>query len=915
MNKAYLGLLFITMLGCSQQSSDEYVASAKQHIAADDLSSATIELKNAIKADPKLSEARFLLGKVYLQLAQYENAEKEFNRALDNGYSASEVIPLLSRAYQRTGADVALTKLAHQHAGLTADQAAEIAFYKLQAYMRLENTEKAKKLIEEMAAIDSQSPFKKLAVVYDLLIRKNNDAALVQIDSVLSDVPAQREALKLKALLLLQANDRTAATQVYEIYYQSYPEDHEVAFILAKLFTDLNKTDQAEPIVDQLLLINAEHSLLNQLKGVARFNDKDYSQALNYSEKAIIANPSDPALRLIAGYSAYFNKNYQSANQHLSVIATNLPAEHPGLRVLAASQLALGEFIESSETLKQFDNITQKEASLLSSVGLALAQAGEIEKAKQIVVQSKQVSKSADELARLGLLQLSVNDLSGILNLEQAVEIAPEQSLKKTLATAYLSTEKYDKAIELANKWKLEQQVDVQAYLLAGTAYMKLNQYAEAKEEFTQALALEGENLQAKIALIELEDRLGNKVAAKQGLDILLNEKPNFIPALIKKYLFAKQAGDVQVGLSMVEQAFSNEPDNMGLRLLLAKIRLNDGDFKQAITLLESLNEDAEKPPSYWDILGEAYWRSGDFQRAEKHFEQWLTAYPTSRSAIFGRLILLDGKREFAQGLKTTTQHLEKDQTDMQMQLLHTHFLIMTEDIDNARLSYEKLSSEVRQLPFARGLKGQLQAIDEDYVSALVNLTAAYNASPNARNVRLIYLCYLKTNQIEQGYQFLVTHFQQHQQDIASLMLMANVEIARDVDTAIASYEKALELHADNFIALNNLAYFYLQKESLNKAENFAEKALAIQPRNADVLDTLAQVLIAKKQYETALQHLTIAIEDKNVKEEIYVNYIEALLLNDEKALAQRKIAQRNLLKKSSQEKLAQLQKSYHLTE
>ena len=901
-------------MSCSQQSAEDYLSSAKQHLAQSDLESASIELKNAIKSSPENAEARFLLGKVYLANNKFENAEKELSRAMDNGYPANEVMPLLSVAYQRTGADVALTELSHKHSGLTTEQATQIAFYKLQAYMRLDKKDKAKALIKEIRAFNTESPFKGLTLVYQLLIDKNEEAALIQVDAVLAKAPSHPEALKLKALMLLQQDNKEAAAEVYQTYYSHYPDDHQIAFILARMLTDLNQTAKAEPMVDKLLLINNEHGVLNQLKGLARFNDKDYGQALEYTEKAVNTNTTDLAARIIAGYSAYFLSNFELANQHLSVIAGDLPSEHPALRLLAASQLALGQHLEASETLEQFEQVQQKDASLLSSVGLALVEAGEIEKAKTLVSRSAQVSESAEELTRLGMLQLSLNDIDGIVNLEQAFDIAPQQqSTKKTLATAYLSTGQFDKAVSLANKWKQENEQDPQAFLLAGSAHMKAGRYQKAKSEFQQLLKLDVNNLQAQIALIELDDALGNKEAAVAALEELLGENPSFIPGLIKQYLFAKDNNKVLQGIEQIQQAFNNDKENLGLRLLLAKVQLSEGKNKKVISLLEEYPTEANKTAAYWEILGEAYWRSNDFNKASSHFEKWLEASPNSRPAIFANLVILDGKNEFKQGLKVTSAHMKKNSADMQMRLLHTHFLLMTDDVAGAKSSFDKLSANAKRLPFAKGILGRFQLIEEDFKSALVNIQQAYQASRNSRNVRMIYLCHLRLGNKEQGYNFLANHVKSHAKDLSSLMLLANIQMGQDVDQAIQSYEQALTLQADNFIALNNLAYFYLQKAQLNKAQDYAERALEKQPRNADVLDTLAQILMAKKEYKQALTHLTAATESKDVKEEIYLNYVEALLLNEQLALAKRKLEQRELKLPASKEKVSALKAQYQL--
>ena len=94
----YVSLAALSLMACSEKTSLEYMESAKTLIQSNNNSEAVIELKKAIKQDAKFADARFLLGKVYFDTHNYESAEKELEKALDNGYSEDEVYPLLLKA-------------------------------------------------------------------------------------------------------------------------------------------------------------------------------------------------------------------------------------------------------------------------------------------------------------------------------------------------------------------------------------------------------------------------------------------------------------------------------------------------------------------------------------------------------------------------------------------------------------------------------------------------------------------------------------------------------------------------------------------------------------------------------------------------------------------------------------------------
>ena len=87
-------VLFITLLlvgcdGIGQRTDAEYVERAQDHLDKGELRAASIELKNALVQNPNHPQARWLLGKIYLEFGQYAAAEKELTRARDLSHAQS----------------------------------------------------------------------------------------------------------------------------------------------------------------------------------------------------------------------------------------------------------------------------------------------------------------------------------------------------------------------------------------------------------------------------------------------------------------------------------------------------------------------------------------------------------------------------------------------------------------------------------------------------------------------------------------------------------------------------------------------------------------------------------------------------------------------------------------------------------
>jgi Flp pilus assembly protein TadD len=107
---------------------------------------------------------------------------------------------------------------------------------------------------------------------------------------------------------------------------------------------------------------------------------------------------------------------------------------------------------------------------------------------------------------------------------------------------------------------------------------------------------------------------------------------------------------------------------------------------------------------------------------------------------------------------------------------------------------------------------------------------------------------------------------------------------------AKAAYKAALERDGNHPIALNNLAMLALAKdgEGVTVAEAHIRKALRVLPNNGALQDTLAAVLVAKKDVRGALTAIQLAAKLEPRDAGIQLHLAEIQLLNGDKAGARR---------------------------
>ena len=164
-----------------------------------------------------------------------------------------------------------------------------------------------------------------------------------------------------------------------------------------------------------------------------------------------------------------------------------------------------------------------------------------------------------------------------------------------------------------------------------------------------------------------------------------------------------------------------------------------------------------------------------------------------------------------------------------------------------------------------------------------------------------------------QAFTFLEKHVQAHSNDIPSAMLLAERQIGKDRAAAIKTYEQVLTKTPDNFVVLNNLAYLAFEDKNLTRAEELAKKAVSLQRENADAVDTLAQIYVAKGDKAAALKLYEEVSARPIANDDVYLNHVSVLLELDKKALASRKLASREFKSEAAKQRAESLKQQYGL--
>ena len=284
----------------------------------------------------------------------------------------------------------------------------------------------------------------------------------------------------------------------------------------------------------------------------------------------------------------------------------------------------------------------------------------------------------------------------GAIYLQLALYVIPEFPFAlATLANAYETTKRYDSAIaaydRIPKDTPLQASIDIRKALnlnqlerideaqkllddvarqnprdirpldALGTIMRGHKRYAEAIGYYTRAIALIDKPEQKHWSYFYSRgtcyERLKNWGPAETDLRKALQLSPD--EPLVLNYLgytWIDQNRNLQQGLSLIEKAVRQKPDDGYIVDSLGWAQFRMGRYKDAVKYLERAVELRPEDPVLNDHLGDGYWRVGREREARFQWEQALTLSPEAEDAE-------KIKRKLQKGLSTPAQARQAKRT------------------------------------------------------------------------------------------------------------------------------------------------------------------------------------------------------------------------------------------------------------
>ncbi|MBL4746990.1 MAG: PEP-CTERM system TPR-repeat protein PrsT, partial [Flavobacteriaceae bacterium] len=748
----------------------------------------------------------------------------------------------------------------------------EVLLYKALAYSRMGKKEEAKQAIFEANDLSSESVYSQLGDAYLKVDSSDVKGALAVIEKILLKAPELSEALILKGQLLFIQKDYAGALVAFNKYHQLLPKDIKIRLFLANAYIKNEQFADADKHLDFLLKLIPEHALTNQLKGIVYYQKGNYKLALSHTEKAIQNGLNTPSNRVIAGLSAFKLQQYELAHQYLVTIADILPKNHPVRRVLALVQMQLGYSSAAGETLSELEGLTAEDVNLFTSASFELLKAGKIDQAKYLLDKTDSLkTNNPQDMTKIGILKLSMNDLEGMADLEKAVEIDPELAMAKmALAAAYIQNKEFDKALSLAEQWKTKHPEEVEGFNLAAKILLIQKNIVGAEKELQQALLI-NENNPYSLLYFSNKAIIENKPKKSiELLDKLFTITPYHLAGLTQYYRANKLLGSESVAIEKLAQSYEKNQTNIVYRLLYARALFGQKNFSQVIEVLDSLEDKSTSIPAiYWVLLGDSYLHTQQMTKALDVYSLWVKKQPQYRAAWLSKVSTQEKITDFLGALLTVEDMLKNQPNDSQFNVLRAYYQILTKQFSQAEIQLDSLTKEQKELPLVKGLQGQIWFTEGKFKQALPSLKGLYKVQANTRNTTLVFATLLKLGDKKAALTFLEKHIENYPKDDISRNLLAEYAIKFDLALAKKHYLVLLKASPNDIPIINNLAWVEYKLAEYNPADKLVQRALKLKNDHPKLLDTAGLIKLKLGNKAQAIKLLKqanlLAPKDKEI--------------------------------------------------
>lgn len=845
-------LTFVLFACSGEKTTQEYLDAADSFVKSGEFRAALIETRNAVSQSPDNASARALLGTLEAQNGNPSAAETELLKAVELGTPESEVALSLAKTYFQLGKFDELGNLNPNP--LEDTEKAAILGYQAEAALTQGDLSESNALSTAALVADAVSPVALTAKARLQLIESNVPTARTYLSTALDsgsdyskawellgdiETSEQRlpEALNAytravatavnvptplfkRARTNLALDDLASATADLEVFENAGVKSPNVGLLKTEILLREGKLPEAQQALEESLRNAPEYIPSVRTIAIIHLLRGTLGQSEQYAKQYFDATDSDDSHVLLAAIRLQAGR-LQQAEDTLEPLAESGRLSLLGSQVLATTQMKLGNLDRSVNTMLHLHSNLQR-AGITEPTPLALetspaALLGNALLGKDTIGRATaQDYLTADEKSLLAAVTaLTTGATSKAFKYAQGLLESRSDSadIHTLIARIHSKLEDQEGATAALDKALALDKNHATANVLAAITKTNARDYDTARGLLQTALANASgpDRTQIFLGLASVEAANANEERALEWLRQAHNEnKSAYQPALAIAYHRARQS-DVKGVLSALSELSSPARQNSRVVELLSQAHIAREDYETAIGLIS---------PKVQSEPQVAMWR---FLRAKAHA---------------GANNLEDVSRDLDIALRIDPEHAPS-------KLAKANLSIFSDDLQQAEF---QLSGLETLIPGTEALSKLSERVETARQREIAAPSAQVIDNPKTtEQIMETAKAHWSNGDPDKAIRALESWLSKNPDDITIALTLGNtLSTMGRSDEAARAFQQVLESNdgKDNFVALNNLAW-QLRNDAPDRAVDYAQRAVALQPENVSVLDTLAMI-----QYE-----------------------------------------------------------------
>lgn len=863
------------LIGCAEQSSTDSAKKAELAIAGKKYQEAEVFLKNAVSSDLDNQYLNLQLANVYYFQGKFNNALKQYEKISNEDVLTPESIHywLQSLLFNEDIAGIKAVVSKYQDtiaAPVFNYYSQKVNLPRIQSQNNA-NQQEASSLGKLVSCISDDGS--------ENVTRTKCLRALIP--------PKEPEPLYELAKHSIKENELDAFLFAISSLSSIFPESELFQIVHAEALVRSGLLDEGSSVLVPLLTKYPEQPLVNYLKSVIEFENKNFSVSKLTSEKALQNGLNNNNARLIAALSAYYLQDFEQAYNHFRFVIGDINKSSPEYRIYTSTLLALGYTSEAAVAIKSIESVSVEDLPLVSSTANVLASINESSEAISLLgLFDEIVDGESEAYVKLNLQKLALDDVSALSNLEALNSTESDTSVKVGLASYYLSQNDFKKALAIAEELRRNEGERYTSKVIeALVAYHSGDEGVQQK--FNTLFEYDEYSLPALFffANFDLENNESEKalVSSKKLLQII----PESILAISTHARILSAMGNRKLLLDFLSDVSKSSADDPNLAALYAAEVLKDGMVEKSLSILSGFNLTINNKPLFWVTLINASFLSGDTVGAKKIALEWLTLVPNYKPAFMLAANLHEKQGDLNGSINLLKRAEKKFPRDDKIKLLLASNYLNNGSVTIAKQKIKELSRETKSSISFLLVDGQVDLIEGEYQSAKEKLGQYFSEYKSYDAFLLLVTVLKKLDEMSEAALLAEQYLDYNGFDDRVSVFLAELYIQLDHKKAIKLYEKIIENGVKSASALNNLAWLYHVNDESKKGVKYAEMAVEMDENNAEYKDTLGMIRLRLGDAPRALTLLQSAFRLAPGNILIALHYAEALVVSEQKGKAE----------------------------